>query len=254
MRKRPPQPECFKDGKDSYVEAFERLRRNEPRRHTSIVAIIRLDCESELLGLPNDEQARRCGYGRYRAYDWISDGDSGLPSIDNSGSVIFLKDDVGRLQTLILLKDAVIPENVLNPDEELAAINIAVLLHEVGHVDDAEKGINIKRGGRIAVKESEVYAHHYACNRMMKEHLLYPLARYLEGIVGFNATDRPPAACDAAVEFMRSAEYGRYRECASRHRGRYSPITRATESRIRRRQDLKTRIFSREPPGSASGP
>jgi hypothetical protein len=216
MRTRPPKPESFRHGAASYVEAFERLLRNEPTRHTSIFGIRLVAADDPILGLPTDQQLRKLGYGEgYKPYDWQPSGDGyGVPTSENSGSTTLWKDRIGRLRTLIILKEPDLPDGYPNRDEEVAVYNIAVLLHEVGHVHDAENRITVRKGKPGKFKDSELEAHRYACRRMVEENFLYPLGKYLGSVVTYNLTNEVQPIREAAEAFLKSPEYTRYHKCA----------------------------------------
>ena len=47
------------------------------------------------------------------------------------------------------------------------AFNVAVFLHEMGHVDDFERGRNLVVGQPVDARKAELYAHDYACRTMI---------------------------------------------------------------------------------------
>lgn len=219
MRRRPAQAEPFRHGKDSYVEALERLLTSELIRHTSLLAIVRLDSNSTLPECPGDEQLRLLGYEQYILYDWehgANDDGYGLPAAKNTGATLFVRDNLGRTRAIVTIKDTDIPIDVANREETIACNNLVILFHELGHVDDAEKRINIIPGIPGKPKEAELYAHHYACKRMMKENLSAPLAIYITCVIDPALQQDITAVRDAALEFKRSSDFKGYWDFAAR--------------------------------------
>lgn len=219
MRRRPTQAEPFSHGKDSYVEAFERLLSSEPTRHTSLLAIVRLDSKSTLPEYPGDEQLRLLGYEQYVLYGWdhgANDDGYGIPAAKNTGATLFVRDNVGRTRAIVTIKDSDVPSDASNREETVACNNLVILFHELGHVDDAEKRINIVPGRPGKPKEAELYAHHYACKRMMKENLSAPLAIYITGVIDPALQQDVMAVRDAALEFKESSDFKMYWGLAAR--------------------------------------
>lgn len=219
MRRRPTQAEPFRQGKDSYVEAFERLLNSEPTRHTSLLAIVRLDSNSTLPECPGDEQLRRLGYEQFVLYDWDhgANGDGyGQPTARNTGGTLFVRDNLGRTRAIVTIKDSDVPIGVPNREETIACNNLVILLHEIGHVDDAEKRINIVPGRPGKPKDAELYAHHYACKRMREENLTAPLAIYITCVIDPALQQDVMAVRDAALEFKRSSDFKTYWDLAAR--------------------------------------
>ncbi|MBC7782298.1 MAG: hypothetical protein H7144_00545 [Burkholderiales bacterium] len=60
------------------------------------------------------------------------------------------------------------------------AMSLPVLFHELGHVDDFERGVNIIFGQPIDEAAAELYAHHYACKAMKCDDLRFLLKLYIE--------------------------------------------------------------------------
>jgi len=93
-----------------------------------------------------------------------------------------------------------------------ACVLIAALMHEMGHVDDIERGKILRFDTPVDLVAAEEYAHRYAYKRMMRENIRFPLGVLLASILN----DSREAEDDtvrraAALRVVGSGEYGQFR-------------------------------------------
>lgn len=191
-----------------FIADFGRLCKQEVDRHASLLGIEELHENDEARKLEGADFLCHFGYGGYVLHEWdtnSADGyDSNMPNRDG-GFVQAVEDSAGGLHTVVFI-------NTREGDKwALAAMNIAALYHEIGHVDDIEKGVNFRIGEPVDLARAESYAHRFACSRMLEQNLKGPLAYYLTRVVDQLKRSDAKLIRAAALAFEGSPEYARAR-------------------------------------------
>lgn len=154
------------------------------------------------------EALRTNGYGDLTPYQWVFDTDRLECAAESiGGGFMVLIDANDQAKPIILLR------NDRNADPRAqAAVNIGILLHELGHLADFQTRTHLVMGKPVDIVAAEVYAHHHACRSMAKQRLLVPLQMYLMYVLDDQAS-RPELGVmhDAARAVQSSAEYAAYR-------------------------------------------
>ncbi len=89
---------------------------------------------------------------------------------------------------------------------------IAALMHEMGHVDDIERGKYLRFDRVVNIVAAEEYANRYALRRMMRENLRFPLGVLLGCILkDARLGDEGTVAREAATRIVESGEYNQFR-------------------------------------------
>lgn len=198
-----PANESGSDDRD-YEAIFERLRDDEMRRHPSVKVIKILD---ENDPIEDDPLMAFLGYPGVNLISWNSD--EALVYEDHAGKPnggvtyatrLGTDENISTFVTIRLLE--------LKNNPVLPCYLIATLLHEMGHVDDIEKGINLRLGVKVDSVAGEIYANRYAIRRMRRQNLLLPLGLLILNVLR-QARDSPEDSVDreAAKQLSESEEF-----------------------------------------------
>ena len=130
----------------------------EKRLHRSILDVIELEEGDPARDLEDQALIDHFGYGEYSMYRWdVKDGEYGCQHLRDGGFTNLVTKDGKTLRTLVFMLRR------KNGDTEptvSAAIRLMLFYHEIGHVDDAEKGKNFCIGAAVDFAKAEAYAHH----------------------------------------------------------------------------------------------
>lgn len=85
--------------------------------------------------------------------------------------------------------------------------NLGLFLHELGHVDDITRGLNLVFDRNADLEAAELHAHEFACRRLMQYDQRVPLAMYVNGPVEQLAAASVPSIANAAKRFKASETY-----------------------------------------------
>jgi hypothetical protein len=99
---------------------------------------------------------------------------------------------------------------VMRPLPNAQHANIALFLHELGHVDDFDRGINLVVGKPLDVLAVELHAHRFACNEMRERDMKAPLTFYLAEALRPHLHHSSEAYRGAAEAFVRSGEFASF--------------------------------------------
>lgn len=203
----------FYDYLDSYRDAFYREAGNAVQRSSSIVGVHVVD-DREYYGNQDGGFAGRLGYpGLTQIFVTLSDVGNEYRAADRKSNINGIteayRDETGALKTLVLIRNIV-------PDVELTeckfAFKLMALLHELGHVEDWEQGINLKEGD-VAILDAEVYAHRHAMRRLMDGDYRSTLGCYLSAFRALPAAESYKRAVGERVvclpEFAQCEEYAK---------------------------------------------
>lgn len=122
-------------------------------------------------------------------------------TIGDGGSMVVMEDKRGERHAVILLR----MRRDAHEQSWIDFINVAFLFHELGHVDDFEKGINFKVGHRDT-EGSELYAHTFACRQLRERGFREVLGFYLGQLIDTALKLTSASARKAASDFKASPE------------------------------------------------
>ena len=181
----------FLEGVDSYVTAFQHLKRSPIVK--ALKGIYELNDDS-FYNLTLEKKLDHIGlighsivyYDCEHDYEREHHADAAAKGTGSASAVL---DSSGNIRPIIFLRDRVdVDERDEESDENIKievahAIQILVLLHELGHADDIAKGINFNHDERtLDLIGAEVYAHRFACTQAKKHNYRMTLGYYLENI------------------------------------------------------------------------
>jgi len=217
----------FVEGRDSYEVGYRRFCRSAPDEHPSLLRVIECDDDS-FYDMTTDEKLRHFGLGGYTEVIFKTADDidftkdpttskdgvvnasrqkSGGTSITGCTSVIEVH---GKRRTIVFMRKATGTDD---SEEIMCALKLAALFHEIGHVDDYEKGVNWKQE-TVNVVDAEVYAHHYACTRLLEAKQRVLLKYYLTGLDQM-AESQSEYVKRGALRVMESPEYAKYKSATA---------------------------------------
>jgi hypothetical protein len=192
-----------------YEAVFRRICDAERRRHRSVKLVRELTgveprVDRELLAFVGFPNAEPLGWSiddslTYGSNQFVPKGGmvkaARLPGDRNVSTFVFLK-----------CQEETSPET-------RNCVLIAVLMHEMGHVDDIERGKHLRFDGLIDIVAAEEYAHRYALRRMMRENLRFPLG-FLLGCILKDARlgDEGTVSRESATRIVESGEYNQFRQ------------------------------------------
>lgn len=153
----------FYDYLDSYTTEFDRIQQDAIESLHSLVAVHEVPQKTL-----DTTDWKELGYGKLeqvffsipdRCADYVqSDAQANL-----CGSATFFRNQSGEMRSVVLVQNRTRGSKDIS--EVQYAAKLAVLVHEIGHVIDAESSINFKLGDEtMDVVAAEVFAHVYALN------------------------------------------------------------------------------------------
>jgi len=192
-------PQKFYPGYDKYKEIFDVLAKEAEEQHPSLIGVFQIsDNQFENLDLfvAKKKQLKRLsrfGFKANEGKDYIDRKGYGRRAALRGVTIYFReKDDPKSLKTCIAIARNV---NRKESDERKQGYKIAALLHEIGHVTDAEKNIHIDvENQTIDLIDAEVFAHVYAFEKMAEMELHVPfllLKSQLQGVLNERDTQLP---------------------------------------------------------------
>jgi hypothetical protein len=81
------------------------------------------------------------------------------------------------------------------------------VVHELGHAEDMEKGINFRVGQAFDIANAEYYAHQFAGRLLRERNMVMGLVAYLSIVICPMVRCESQSTSDAAKRFMESEEY-----------------------------------------------
>jgi hypothetical protein len=183
---------------------LSRLRAEIMSAHPSLVTIA--DVAPSLKGR---EALAACGLTQYEILQISATADDGYfgQAPRDGAFMLMIKDAAGVRRTAIFTR-----RRALDEDQDLDLLNtlaVGWLLHEQGHVDDFEQGINLVPDRPIDFMAAELYAHHFACRRLAQLGLSACMGLYLNGVKAhFGSSVK--SIRDSAGSFMASSEFPGY--------------------------------------------
>ncbi len=194
---------AFREGLDSYVTEYERLKRTPIVE--SLIGIYELD--DATYGLTPAEQLEHIGLTDHSIVSYNSD-DNGEPDQHDAdpkaaGSTSAVRLPSGAIRPIIFLRNRVVVDDDGEQTEEETEQNVAfgirlvLLLHELGHAEDIALGVNFDHDRRtLQLVDAEAYAHRFVCRETKKRNYRLALAHYLDDIEG---------KLESGVEYVRLA-------------------------------------------------
>jgi hypothetical protein len=172
----------FYDYLDSYIDAFHREAGSAVEQFTSLLGVHEVD-DQQYYASCDGTFVASVGYtGLTQIFVKTTDvGDEYLADDRKSnvnGATVAFRDISGSLKTIVMIRRTVPKVSVT---DFKYAFKLIALFHELGHVGDWEKAINLKEG-EVAILEAEVYAHEYAMRRLMEGDYRQALGTYLSAL------------------------------------------------------------------------
>lgn len=163
----------FYDYLDSYEDEFKRTVTAAMASHPSLLGVHEVDddCYAD-----TEHDWSKFGYNDLTQILFSIGNDVvdyGAKSLDAnlSGSMSAFHDSNGNLRSVILMKQSI--RTTCQHRDLKYAVKLAALNHEIGHVEDLERGINFNVSmSQVDIIEAEVFAHLYALNRLAKRSLV----------------------------------------------------------------------------------
>lgn len=155
----------FYDYLDSYEAQFKQIS-SETKSAISML----LDVHEVSPSMFADTNWKELGYGELRQVffsvpDEFADYGQSKAQANLCGNVTFFSDSEGRGRAVILLPNRL--PHTSDVREQQYALKVPGLLHEIGHVKDAEQSLNIRLETKdFDVVSAEVFAHVYALDRL----------------------------------------------------------------------------------------
>jgi len=166
----------FYDFLDSYVDEFNRTCIAAKSEHPSLLGIHEVD-DSLYYKQPLDWT--KFGYRGLESITLQFDRD--LPdygrkkgdAANMAGYTHAFRDEQKNLRTVVLIRRSIkLPH--FEHREYKYALKVASLLHEIGHVEDFERGINFDLAtNRLDIIEAEVFANLFCLDRLLKRNLAH---------------------------------------------------------------------------------
>lgn len=163
---------AFCDYLDSYEEEFHRVAEVALVEHASLLGIHEFD--DEIYRAPEKHFSDFGCDGLTQIFfnidDQYTDYGSGTAESNMAGVTFAFDNADGDLRTLILIKRDI--STTVQHEDLKYAVKIGALYHEIGHVDDWERGINFRgRPEKMDIIESEVYANLFAFEMLAKRNM-----------------------------------------------------------------------------------
>lgn len=173
----------FYDYLDSYLDEFQRIATAAKKEHPSLIGIHEVDDRTFATSENNWSQL---GCGDLRQVFFNIDGnysDYGAASPDANlcGSMTAFLDSDQNVRSVILLRQTV--KGTVQHRELKYALKLASLLHEIGHVQDLERGLHFDVVAKhFDVIEAEVFAHLFALKEMAQRSFRQSFNMLVDGL------------------------------------------------------------------------
>ncbi len=174
----------FYDYLESYADEFHRIADAARAEHPSLLGVHEVD---DAVFSGSEKHWPKLGYGDLQQIFFgieedVSDYETVSPDANLCGSMSAFLDPNGNLRTVILIQQSVRASAVRHREFKYA-MKIASLLHEIGHVQDLERGLNFDAPGRhLRIVEAEVFAHLFALEEMARRNLAESLNVLVRGL------------------------------------------------------------------------
>lgn len=173
----------FYDFMDSYVDAFHRECQQAYGQLPSLLGIYEVT-DDDYYRKHDGAFAAKLGHpGLTQIFFTFTDVDEDEYTANDrksnvNGVTIGYRNPAGELKTIILIR-RMVPAASLR--EIKYAFKIVALFHEMGHVQDLEKGLHL-REGCVVIVDAEVYANQYAMQRLLDGDYQQALSTFLSAV------------------------------------------------------------------------
>jgi hypothetical protein len=193
-------------------QVLDRLIAEALIKYPSLLKVVEL--EGEFVSLQGSELLEHLHLGQYEERRTVGSTDDGYADLSgDGGEMLFLSGPDGRIRTLVVIRyragTAVSADGMSQGDQH----NLAVFLHELGHVDDFTRG-GLGPDREVDQGKAELHAHLYACRTMVRNRLPVTLGFYLDVMVEQQFALGVASCRWAAQELRSSPEYEGYRKFA----------------------------------------
>jgi hypothetical protein len=209
----------LRGGVDSYADILDAAIEVERVSRKSLLGIHDLAAGGTLGKFTDKQLFEHFGYSG-EPVDWPVGDDEGYDKLGtfesrhSGGTTSWLRDPHGHIRTVVILR----PVNSPGFDIERAkAADLAIFYHEVGHVDDFEKRLNFVDGRKVNLCAAEIYAHEFACRKMLQGDVKAAIGFYTGNAIPQLATMKVRPVADAAKSFLQSSMYRACKEVAGEH-------------------------------------
>lgn len=185
----------------------DEIRLMEMKRHPTILEVIGVVDGDPVMNLPIKDKLLQFGYGDFEPYYWdiLADDSSDYSVSAAVASMCVLKSPEAKNRTLVFVRDF---SDLSEVTREAAAT--ALFLHEIGHVDDFERGINLRVDEPVDIPKAEEYAHRYACRIMVEEGLIVSLLAYIKALLPLYLSSEVEGIRLSAERFRDSDQFRSY--------------------------------------------
>jgi hypothetical protein len=147
------------------------------------------ECPPDIYRLPPQERFRRFGYENHVQRFWDTNDEDYVQHVqcqgNFSGHTTVLFDGQENRPVIFVMRPT-----EFESDDCTYGWMMGILFHELGHVDDITRGLNIGFDRLVNMGAAEEYAHHFACDRIIREAAL--LGSYLVELApGLPPSQRP---------------------------------------------------------------
>ena len=162
----------FYDYLDSYPDEFQRIATAAKNEHPSLIGIHEVD---DHIFATSEKCWSQLGCGDLQQVFFNIEGDlsdygAASPDANLCGSMSAFLDSAQNVRSIILIRQTV--KGTVQHRELKYALKLASLLHEIGHVQDLERGLHFDvPTRRFDVIEAEVFAHLFALEQMAQRNL-----------------------------------------------------------------------------------
>ena len=168
---------------DSYADEFQQIATAATKEHPSLIGIHEVD-DRTFATAENDWSQLGCGDLQQVFFNIegdLSDYGAASPDANLCGSMSAFLDSDQNLRSIILICQTV--KGTFQHRELKYALKLASLLHEIGHVQDLEKGLHFDvPTRRFDVIEAEVFAHLFALEQMAQRNLRQSFNTLVDGL------------------------------------------------------------------------
>ena len=205
----------FDHYEDSYVVELSSLYRKAKLQHRTLLDVVDVRFDSDGWECEDQELLNFFGYDNYKIHLWdTGDEDDGYSDETKrqremetdtdknlGGNFVAVTDDSDKFHSIVFMR---IPKG---DAEKIAAVNIALFNHELGHVDDFERSTTFRVGETLDLAAAEAYAHGFACRKLMKLGYRWPLAFYAQKLIADHLESPVESVKKAAKSIHATAEY-----------------------------------------------
>lgn len=220
-KQQPTVEDIYPEFVESFPDVVSRIERHALQRHKTILGIKLLPADSERWQWPIPQIMQECGIVGFQNLLWDTTAVEPSYMEDEKemmgGQTQFLVGPSGEHRAFIVVREPVLDDERLRHSRLIKCLGI--MLHEIGHVDDFEKRINLIAGQPPNLTEAELYAHVFTCRQLQKNNLRLCLRLYLSVLEDLAKQEKVKCVAEAAKRFLSSAEAAQFQAFADREMG-----------------------------------